>query len=189
MAPVQKRSASGKGHQVQKGSRGSHSASRSSMSSSTSTSRGSGTNTRKPKLTTPHTTYVRDNEESDGVSGEESNQTPSDNERPRSYKTAPSSSKKEDSQDGAATNNAKKKKRIYEYSLRASSSKRQQAVELTNDGEEPSSTQPQVLRETPMALWKTIDNSMKQVTVEKPQCMILLLIICSLSLNLLGELR
>ena len=133
-----------------------------------SSSRSSGSKT-KPKLKTPPKPYVRDNNDSDEVTGDESNQTPSDNSEQQRYKEAGLSASDEDSQDddGAATNSARKKKRVYEYSLPVSSSKRQQEVERTDNREDPSSTQSPVLRETPMALWKTIDDSMKQVKVEK----------------------
>ena len=133
-----------------------------------SSSRSSGSKT-KPKLKTPPKPYIRNNEESEEVTGDESNQTPSDNSVQQRYKEADVSASDEDSQDddGAATNSARKKKRTYVYTLPASSSKRQQEVERTDNREEPSSTQTPILRETPMALWKTIDDSMKQVKVEK----------------------
>ena len=59
-----------------------------------------------------------------------------------------------------------RKKRVYEYSL-ASNPKRPQAVTRTNDRDDPIATQQPVVRENPLALWKTIDDSMKQVKVEK----------------------
>jgi hypothetical protein len=134
-----------------------------------SSSRSSGSKT-KPKLKTPPKPYIQNNEDSEEeVTGDESNQTPSDNSVQQRYKEADVSANDEDSQDddGAATNSARKKKRTYVYTLPVSSSKRQQEVERTDDREDPSSTQLPVLRETPLALWKTIDDSMKQVKVEK----------------------
>jgi hypothetical protein len=134
-----------------------------------SSSRSSGSKT-KPKLKTPPKPYIRNNEESEEVTGDESNQTPSDNSVQQRYKEADVSASDEDSQDddgAAATTSATKQKRTYVYTLPASSSKRQHEVERTDNREEPSSTQLPGLRETPMALWKTIDDSMKQVKVEK----------------------
>ena len=127
-----------------------------------SSSRSSGSKT-KPKLKTSPKPYVRGDEDSEEVTGDESNQSPSDNSVQQRYKEADVSASDEDSHDddgAAATTSATKQKRTYVYTLPASSSKRQHEVERTDNREEPSSTQLPVLRETPMALWKTIDDSM-----------------------------
>ena len=165
MAPVGKRSTSGKRTPGVQRSRGSNSTPSRSMSLS-SAGKVSATKARQPKLKTPPKAYIRAHEDSDsGSDGSDRTPSISDHER-EIFKKHDSSSDEEDSDDHAATNKAKKKKRVYEYSL-PSNPKRTQAVTRTDDRDDPIATQQPVVRENPLALWKTIDDSMKQVKVEK----------------------
>ena len=121
---------------------------------------------KQPRQKTPPKAYVRDHDDSDD-SSDEDNRTPSVSEQDNTgYRSDPSTEKADSGEDGAATNKAKKKRRVYEYSL-TSTARRQQQVERIDDGDDPRSTQQTVNRESPLALWKTIDESMKQVKVEK----------------------
>ena len=134
--------------------------------SSSSANKVSGSRAGQPKHKTPPKAYVRQHDDDDD-SSDDDGETPSEDEQQNpGYRSDSSTEKADSGGDGAATNNAKKKKRLYEYSL-ATTPRRQQQVERTDDFNDPNSTQQTVNRESPQALWKTIDESMKQVKVEK----------------------
>ena len=85
-----------------------------------------------------------------------------DNDTDRTRK----SSTESDSDNAAATQKAKKKKRLYQYSL-GTAARHVPQVERTDDNDDPSVAIHPVHRELPSAVWKTIDDNMKQVKVEK----------------------
>jgi hypothetical protein len=141
--------------------------------SSTSTTRGSSLARSRPaRLKTPSpkrsVKAVVDRESSSEVSGsqpysDDDEQSNNDNDNMHAQSSSDPTSEDDEA---AAYKSQHKKRRVYEYSL-GTSHKQQQAVERIDDGADQIIIQPPVHRDPPLAVWNTIDESMKQVKVEK----------------------